>query len=157
MSAPLPTLVRDRYEAARDNTPGIKARSDLLVSAVEELIIAVSPEAVSERRVDLVPPYDVCPELLVNDKLAVWVSANRLNDSWKGMDRDALVLKRMKLTRRYVTVAVVCDLSADDDRRAASAVARTEQRFGSGMTIYSARDAGQMAAFIKRVRKALVP
>lgn len=73
MSTPSPTLVRERYETARETTPGIRARSNALVSGVEELILEVSPDAIIERRVDLVPPLDVRPELLVNGCLAVWL------------------------------------------------------------------------------------
>lgn len=155
MNAPNPALVRERYEAVRESIPGIVARANALVSAVEELILEVSPEAVIERRVDLLPPHEVRPDLLVNGKLAVWVSSNRLIDTWKGMDRDALVLKKAKLSRRYATAAVVYDISAGGDRRSGSAAARTAQRFGSGMAVYSARDLYQMAEFIKRVKKVL--
>lgn len=155
MNAPNPALVRERYEAVRESIPGITARAKALVSAVEELIVGMSPEAVIERRVDLLPPHGVRPDLLVNGKLAVWVSANRLNDTWKGLDRDALVLKQAKLARRYVPVALVYDVSADGDNRAASAAVRISQRFCSGMTVYSARDLHQMAEFIKRVKKTL--
>lgn len=155
MSTPSPALVKERYEAVRESIPGIVARANALVAAVEELILEVSPEAVIERRVDLLPPHEVRPDLLVNGKLAVWVSSNRLIDTWKGLDRDALVLKKAKLSRRYTTAAVVYDISAGGDSRSGSAAARTAQRFGSGMAVYSARDTYQMAEFIKRVKKVL--
>lgn len=155
MTALPPSYVREQYEHIRETTPGIRARANVLVSAVEELVLSIVPDAVIERRVDLVPGHEVRPELLVNNKLAIWVTANRLVDTWGGLDRDALALKQAKGTRRYVPLALIYDASAEDDNRAAAAAVRAGRRFVSGMPLYSARDEGQMGEFIAQVKKTL--
>lgn len=151
---PLESLVRERFAAVKARREPISECTGALIDAVEDLIRAIRPGAVIERGEELVPPYRVRPALWVDDRLAVWVSAHRLVDFWKRVDRDALVLRAQR--RDYVPLMVSYDSSAPSGNRAAVAAALVTKRCTtSGLTVYSARDDRQMRAFIERVRQAL--
>lgn len=141
--------VRNAYEAVRKSHA--VERHQTLVTAVEELILAVDPDAKFKPGWSPDHGSRVYPDLLANDRLAVWVTASRLNDSWKWFDRDALITNR---TRPEVTpVVLVLDVSAEDDNAAAAAAVRAARRFASNAKVLSARYKPHMREFIKLIEE----
>lgn len=146
--------ILETFEAARA-TKIKQVRNPALTDAIEQAVLDVAPGTVIRRDVELVPGFSVRPELVVEGKLAVWVASHRTSEIWKGIDRDALVLKTSRKSEKLTSLAVIYDAAVADGNRAAVSAVRAERKCVSGVRIFSVRDDRQMADFIKQVRKAL--